>query len=137
MDPGENVRNVHVQLLDHRVAEPVVGLIVEFCHERQELLDVIVIEEVYARHDLAVDSLVVLHKLFYYKLKFLSEKSFECVQEYRLVDVHLYVARDNHVPTLFIQPHTLVLGENFLLGLRWVLVLFGWGKALIGANGEV
>jgi hypothetical protein len=66
VDPGENMRNVHVQLLDHRVAEPVVGFIVEFCHERQELLDVIVVEEVYARHDLAVNPLVVLHQLFYY-----------------------------------------------------------------------
>jgi hypothetical protein len=61
------------------------------------------------------------------------------VQEYRLVDVHLYVARDNYVPTLFIQPQTLVLGEKFLLGLRleWALVFFGWGKALVGASGEV
>jgi hypothetical protein len=139
VDSCENVRNVYVQLFDHTVAEPVVALAVEFSHERQELLDVIVVEEAYARHDLVVNPFVVLHKLFYHRLKFFSEKSFKSMQKYCLVDVHLYVTRDYYIPTLFIQPHTLLLEKNNLLVLRrrWLLVFFGRAEALVGAPFKV
>jgi hypothetical protein len=116
VDSCENVRNVYVQLFDHTVAEPVVALAVEFSHECQELLDVIVVEEVYARHNLAVNPFVVLHKLFYDCLKFFSEKSFKSMQKYCLVDVHLYVTRDNYIPTLFIQSHTSLLEQKKYTG---------------------
>jgi hypothetical protein len=139
VDSCENVRNVYVQLFDHTVAEPVVALAVEFSHESQELLDVIVVEEVYARHDLAVNPFVVLHKLFYHCLKFFSEKSFKSMQKYCLMDVHLYVTRDNYIPTLFIQPHTSLLKKKKLLVLRrrWLLFFFVRAGALFGAPFKV
>jgi hypothetical protein len=121
------MRNVYVQLFDHTVAESVVALAVEFSHEREELLDVIVVEEAYARHNLAVNPFVVLHKLFYHRLKFFSEKSFKSMQKYCLVDIHLYVTRDNYIPTLFIQPHTLLLEKkNFTVSAAAMAVGFFW-----------